>query len=68
MLTYCNLYFRVQSVHIVPETFHARRSVKSRTYLYRLAVRNPDAPLVGKNIAYRAEVPIIEWNRCHFIQ
>lgn len=68
MLTYCNLYFRVQSVHVVPDTFHARRSVKSRTYLYRLAVRNQDAPPIGKNIAYMAEVPMMEWNRCHLIQ
>lgn len=67
-LTKTNLELRVQRVHVVPETFHARRNVKSRTYLYRLAVRNPDAPPIGKNTAYMAEVPFIEWNRCHFIQ
>jgi len=55
-------------VHIVPETFHARHSVKSRTYLYRLAVRNPDAPPINKNVAYMADIPFIEWNRCYFIQ
>ncbi|KDR22354.1 hypothetical protein L798_02012, partial [Zootermopsis nevadensis] len=63
-----NVDLRVQSVHIVPETFHARYSVKSRTYLYRLAVRNPDAPPLNKSSAYMAEIPFVEWNRCHFIQ
>ncbi|PNF18392.1 tRNA pseudouridine synthase-like 1 [Cryptotermes secundus] len=59
---------RVQSVHIVPETFHARFSAKSRTYLYRLAVRNPDAPPINGNSSWMVEIPFLEWNRCHFIQ
>lgn len=43
-----NLSIRILSAEIVPQTFHARYNVKSRSYLYQLAVlRNP----------------ISEWNR-----
>lgn len=55
---------RVQSVKIVPDSFHARFSAKSRTYLYRLAVRKPDAPPINK----LAEIPFGDWNRCYFIR
>ncbi|XP_069683698.1 tRNA pseudouridine synthase-like 1 [Periplaneta americana] len=59
------LDLRVQSAHIVPDTFHARHNVVSRTYLYRLAVRNPNAPPI--NSSGQADIPFLEWNRCHFI-
>ncbi|XP_066998016.1 tRNA pseudouridine synthase-like 1 isoform X2 [Anabrus simplex] len=60
---------RVQSCKIVPETFHARHSAKLRSYLYRLAVRRSDAPLLeGRGNKYLARIPYAEWKRCHFIQ
>ncbi|KAJ9575751.1 hypothetical protein L9F63_007397 [Diploptera punctata] len=51
---------RIQSIKIVPDSFHARFNAKSRKYLYRLAVRKPDAPS-------EVEIPFAEWKRCHFV-
>ncbi|CAG2054047.1 unnamed protein product [Timema podura] len=58
-----NLDIRIQSCQTVPDTFHARHSVKSRTYLYRFAVRKPCAETFKHNVESLAQIPFSEWKR-----
>ncbi|KAJ6634216.1 tRNA pseudouridine synthase A, partial [Pseudolycoriella hygida] len=57
-----NLAIRIQKTEIVPETFHARFSVKRRIYEYRLAIPKKELPAGSKE----RFVPIDELYRCHF--
>lgn len=63
---------RIHSAEHVPDTFHARFSAKSRTYLYRLAIAKPgiDLPseLTTYSVAHTKYIPIEEVDRCYFIQ
>ncbi|GLG96941.1 tRNA pseudouridine synthase [Gryllus bimaculatus] len=64
-----HIAIRVQECQIVPETFHARFSAIKRSYLYRLAVRKPEAPpLAIGNQDLIAQIPFWDWRRCYFIQ
>lgn len=59
---------RVLNVQLVPDTFSARYSAIRKTYLYRFAVVKPDAL---PHVPYKSTVfptPIIEKDRCYFIQ
>lgn len=64
-----NWHVRVLSTFVVPETFHCRFNAKSRTYLYRLAVRRSTTPKdTEKGFHYVNYIPIEEIDRCFFIQ
>lgn len=58
---------RVLGMQVVPPTFSARHSVSKKRYLYRFAILKPDVlthlPIKRSIIP----IPIIEKNRCHFI-
>lgn len=65
-----NVDIRVHNTELVSNDFHARRSVRMRTYLYRLAV---DKTLSIKGQTHPSEfysrfVPLEERNRCYFIR
>ncbi|XP_071446724.1 tRNA pseudouridine synthase-like 1 isoform X2 [Hetaerina americana] len=57
---------RIKNIQAVPDTFHARFSAKSRTYLYRLAILKPCQCQDAIN-QYSISVPMGEWKRCCFI-
>lgn len=58
---------RLVGAQIVPNEFSARACVKWRKYLYRLAVVKPDyKDLYAERFVF--PIPIIEENRCLFIQ
>ncbi|XP_071446722.1 tRNA pseudouridine synthase-like 1 isoform X1 [Hetaerina americana] len=56
----------IKNIQAVPDTFHARFSAKSRTYLYRLAILKPCQCQDAIN-QYSISVPMGEWKRCCFI-
>ncbi|XP_049534644.1 tRNA pseudouridine synthase-like 1 [Anopheles darlingi] len=59
---------RIISTIRVPDTFHARLSAKSRTYLYRLAVLKAGAlGGHGDQHPHLRFIPIEEQDRCYFI-
>lgn len=70
-----NLYLRkndheivVMKTSVVPDVFHARRSAKWRSYIYRLAVIKPevDANYLKRN-SCEEFLPVTEVNRCHIV-
>ncbi|KAF4523799.1 hypothetical protein B566_EDAN013357 [Ephemera danica] len=64
-----NADIRIQKIQIVPEEFHARFSAKSRTYLYRFAVRRKDSDLtLDSGLGFSSPIPMSEWRRCYFVQ
>lgn len=62
-----NLQIRIHGTELVPDTFHARYSAKSRTYLYRLAVTKREPPSPPEEKRPNIYVPIEEIDRCYFV-
>lgn len=62
------LPLRVNSTEIVSNEFHAKNSVKSRTYLYRFAIflDKTDAVSSEQRPIIRPAISIKEFHRCHF--
>lgn len=53
---------------LVPEHFHARRSVRRRSYMYRLALTSDEANVSRcMNYNYQALLPLVEQQRCHIV-
>ncbi|XP_054720941.1 tRNA pseudouridine synthase-like 1 [Uloborus diversus] len=70
-----NSYFKqnneeiiLTNVAVVPDNFHARKSAKCRSYIYRLAILKPELNLNYSNKPSFVEyLPITEINRCHIV-
>lgn len=65
-----NMHIRILQTRIVSDNFHCRYNAKSRTYLYRFAVRKikNSENISISNGNFLNYVPIEEIDRCLFIQ
>lgn len=61
------LPIRIHNIEIVPDTFHARYNVLSRTYLYRFAVANNVSTYSCAKRSHLDFIPIEEIDRCFFV-